>query len=391
MKDRLLQWYERHSDADTRSREGYGAFAGFVGLLCNVLLVVVKIGVGLFSGSLSVIADAMNNLSDAASSVVTLVGFRFSKKPADAEHPFGHARIEYLSGAFIAVVMVLVGVELLRTSAGKILNPTPVSFSVATLLLLVLAVLVKGWMRSFYRFVGGRIESSALSVAADDSRNDVIATSVVLLGALLQYLFGLQLDGWLGAAVALFIIFSGLLSLKEMLDPLLGEAPPPALVQQLTRDILAYPGVLGLHDLVVHTYGPVNRFATVHVEMSSRTAPQESHGVIDRIERELGKKYNLSLVVHYDPVDPPSGETERLAAQIQNIVQAIDPGLTFHDLRTAYTASHTNVIFDLALPPGSKWKPAALKERVGAEIRNLNPSYHPVIQVDRNYTSYPSD
>ncbi len=375
--------YGKHNRQPSRGH--FGVFAGTVGLACNVLLFVVKITIGLLAGSIAVIADAVNNLSDAASSIVALLGFKLSQKPADREHPFGHARIEYMAGAFIAIGMVLVGVQLLQSSIRKIIEPTEISFSIVSLLVLVVAIGTKLWMRSFYLYVARQIHSSTLEVAAKDSQNDVVTTAVVLAGAVIQYFFHLNLDGWLGACVAVFIVVSGLVSMKETLSPLLGEAPSQQTVQELYQKVLSYDGVLGLHDMMVHSYGPGQLFATVHIEMDARTDPRISHGIIDNIERDVTEQLGIHLVGHYDPLDPPDAETIAITEEVEKIVHSIDLTLSIHDLRTVKTHDHTNIIFDVAVPFSYKGSTVDLKNWIAAGVRALSDTYYPVIEIDRNY------
>lgn len=381
----LLKLFLKNKDETTVSREAYGAFAGAVGMVCNILLALFKIAAGWLSGSISIVADGVNNLSDAASSVVTLAGFRMSQKPADREHPYGHARMEYMAGMFIAVAIILVGFELLRSSVEKILTPAAVAFAPITFVILGISVVVKWWMRTFYKGLGKKIGSTTLSVAADDSRNDVITTLVVLVGAAVQHFTGLMLDGWLGCAVAVFILVSGVLSVKETMSPLLGEAPSDALVSDIYGHITGQAEVLGVHDLLVHAYGPGRQFATVHVEMDAAADPLVSHGIIDNIERAVERDTGVRLVIHLDPITPHDPETEALARQIDAMLKDIDADLSAHDLRIARTHDHTNIIFDVGAPSRYTGDTAALQARIGEAVRQLGDGYYPVVVIDRNY------
>lgn len=381
----LLEFYLKHKQDKHVSREQQGAFAGMVGIVCNLLLCAFKLAIGLLAGSIAIIADAVNNFFDTASSIMTLVGFKMSQKPADKEHPFGHARIEYLAGAFISVVIILVGVELLKSSVSKIVKPEQVSFSLLSLIVLFVAILTKSWMLSFYRFVGERIKSATLIVAAKDSRNDVIGTTVILIGVVIQFFFGFNLDGWFGAALAVFIIVSGFLSIKDSLNPLLGEGPPIEIVKELSNAIRRYDGVLGLHDLMIHTYGPNQLFATVHIEVAAQTDPLTGHGMIDHIERDVEAQLGIRLVCHYDPIDTPDEKTTALAQQLTKLVQQIDASLTIHDLRTVKTQGYINVIFDVGVPPDYKGNTEDLKGWIAVGVATLDRGYNPVIQIDRNY------
>ena len=382
----ILKLFVRGRDESSVARSAYGSLAGAAGIICNLLLCGFKAAVGIMSGSISIIADAVNNLSDTASSVVTLAGFKLSKKPADKEHPFGHARIEYMSGAFISIVIIIVGCELMRTSVLRILNPMPVEFSFVSLVVLAVGILAKTWMRSFYAAISNRIGSPALAAAAKDSRNDAIMTAAVLMGAFANRFFGIAPDGYLGATLALFIIISGFISVKDTLDPLLGQPPPNELVARIYSDIMAYDSVLGLHDLIVHSYGPGMHFATVHVEMDARVDPIKSHGIIDNIEREIEAKLGIKLVIHYDPLAPPTKETAALEKKITELVISIDNRLSIHDLRTINAHDHTNIVFDIAVPPEYRGSTADLKSWVAAGITAMPGNYYPVIQLDQNYT-----
>ncbi|MDD4850357.1 MAG: cation diffusion facilitator family transporter, partial [Gemmiger sp.] len=291
--------------ADTRSHAGraaIGRFASVVGIGCNAVLFAAKLAIGLLSGSLSIAADAVNNLSDASSSVISLLGFKMGAKPADAEHPYGHGRYEYLAGLSVAVLIMVIGVELLKSSIDKILAPTPVQFTVWTVVVLGFSILLKGWMMAFNHKMGLRIHSETLLATAADSRNDVITTAAVLAAALLSRWTGVELDGWMGLAVAVFILCSGFGLVRDTLDPLLGRAPDEDEVQEIRKAIMAYPGVMGTHDLLIHDYGPGRQFASVHVEMRADADPLRTHAVVDGIERDFMRERGLNLVVHMDPM-----------------------------------------------------------------------------------------
>ena len=291
----LIRDYQNYQNAAVRS--SYGKLAGAVGIFCNVLLFGAKLLIGTVSGSVSITADAVNNLSDASSSVVTLLGFKLAEKPADQDHPYGHARIEYLSGLIVAAMILVIGVELVKTSIGKILHPQAVEFSAALAAILLLSILLKLWMAHFNRTLGRRIGSETLIATAADSRNDVISTAAVLISCIIGQVSGLKIDGWTGLLVALFILYSGISIAKDTIDPLLGEAPNDELVRMISEEIGTYDKVLGIHDLMVHDYGPGRRFASVHVEMDSREDPLICHDIIDDIERDFLTRHNIHLVI----------------------------------------------------------------------------------------------
>ncbi|MDO5602329.1 MAG: cation diffusion facilitator family transporter [Oscillospiraceae bacterium] len=391
MSGLLAKWFIKDAQRvqDPKVRSAYGKMSGIVGLLCNLLLCAGKLAVGWLSGSVAVTADAVNNLSDASSSVITLLGFKLSEKPADKGHPFGHARIEYLSGLLVAVMILLIGAELVRSSIEKILAPTPVSFQPVTFVVLAFSILVKCWMAHFYRETGKRIESETLSAAAADSRNDVISTSAVLLAMLAAHFTHLQLDGWMGLAVAVFILVSGVGILRDTLNPLLGEAPTEELSRHIAEKILAYPGVLGVHDLMVHDYGPGRRFASVHVEMSAATDVLVSHDTIDDIERDFARDDNLNLVIHYDPVVVDDEEVNAMRSRVKEIIAGISSELSFHDFRMVKGPGHTNLIFDVVCPNGFFLTEEQLKAEIDRRVQQAGHRYYTVITVDTNYASLP--
>ena len=384
MTELLLKLFVKHADQveDPSVRSAYGKLSGLVGIICNVLLFVGKLLAGLFSGSVSVMADAVNNLSDASSSVVTLLGFKLAEKPADSDHPFGHARIEYLSGLTVAVMILLIGVELVKTSIDKILHPALVSFTWLTAGILAASILVKLWMASFSRSLGKRIHSATLEATAADSRNDVISTAAVLAAGLVGRFTGWRIDGYAGLAVALFILYSGVSLIKDTVDPLLGAAPDPELVRQIGEEILAYDKVLGIHDLVVHDYGPGRRFATVHVEMDSREDPLICHDLIDDIERDLAQTQNLQLVIHYDPVVTDDEELNRMRQLVSREVTSIDSRLSIHDFRMVRGPKHTNLIFDLVIPYEMDGEKEKLKAIIDQRVQFEDSKYYTVITFD---------
>lgn len=292
--------HEETNDPNVRNR--IGNLASITGIILNILLVAGKITAGIISGSVSVIADGLNNLMDTTGSVITLIGFKISGKKADKEHPFGHGRYEYLSGLAVAVLVLLVGIELGKSSFDKILNPTPVEYGWLTFGILVVSVLIKLWMAYFSKNLGEKIDSTALTAVSADSRNDAIATSAVLITALIYSFATVNLDGWAGLAVAIFIIYNGISLIKETSSPLLGEPPSVELVDNITEKIKSYDNVLGIHDLIVHDYGPRKRYASAHVELSCNTDPMIIHEMIEKIEKGFRQEENIHLVIHFDPV-----------------------------------------------------------------------------------------
>ncbi len=375
-------------------RTAYGNLAGAVGIVCNALLCAAKLLMGTLFGSISVTADAVNNLSDASSSIITLVGFKLSAKPADKEHPYGHARIEYLAGLAVSVLIIVIGFELARTSLDKILHPTPVAFSWLTVAVLAGSIGVKLWMAMFNRTIGRRIGSATLEATATDSRNDVISTAAVLAALVLGQATHLVLDGWMGLAVALFILYSGIGLIKETVDPLLGEAPSEELAQHIARKVLSYDGVLGTHDLMVHDYGPGRCFASVHVEMAAEKDVLESHDIIDNIERDFHDNDNIHLVIHYDPIQTGDRAVGTLRAWVEGQLKTISPQLSMHDFRTVRGPTHTNLIFDVVVPAGFALDDAALRARIQQLAQQKNTKemkYYTVVTVDHSYAPYHQD
>lgn len=372
---------------DPRVRAAYGKLAGIVGIISNVFLFAIKIIAGIVFRSIAITADAINNILDAGSSVVTMVGFKISGKPADKEHPYGHARAEYITGFIVSVIIILLGLELVKSSLKKIFEPEPINFSYLTVVMLGAAIIIKYWQSSFNKKLGMRIDSAALMATGQDSMNDVIATSAVLAATLFAHFTGIQIDGYMGAGVAVFIIYSGYKLVRETLNPLLGLAPDPDLVKDLERKILSYPQVLGLHDLEVHCYGPNKKYASVHVEVSAKEDFMESHDIIDQIERDVLKEFNINLVIHMDPVVTDDKLTNELRQKVNDILKNIDEDLSMHDFRITAGKSHLNLVFDVVLPPRYSDKGEEIREKIQEEIFRINPSYHAIITLDRNYIS----
>ena len=372
---------ENTSDPGVRAK--IGSMSGAVGILCNVLLFGFKLLAALLSGSVSIMADALNNLSDASGSIVTLVGFRLAGQPADEKHPYGHARIEYLSGLAVSVLIILIGFELAKSSLDKILHPAAVEFTWVTAVVLLASVAVKFWMFLFNRKLGNRIQSASLHATAADSRNDCITTSAVLLAAVVERLTSLRVDGWMGIAVALFILYSGWNLARETISPLLGENADEELRQKIVDYIASQPRVLGYHDLMVHDYGPGQRFASLHVEMDKNEDPMLCHELIDDMERECLQSHNVHLVIHYDPVVTDDPELTRLREAVKSLLVIKDPRLSIHDFRMVSGEGHTNLIFDVALPLELRGQEAAIRSGLEKALSSLDgKTYHCVITFD---------
>ncbi len=351
MTNLLLKLFAPDKGSAARYRSAVGRLSGIVGIVCNALLCLMKILVGTISGAVSITADGMNNLSDAASSVVTIIGFKLAGRPADEDHPYGHARYEYLSGLAVAGLILVIGFELGKTSVEKILNPEPVVFSVPMALVLVGSILVKLWLSLFNTKLSREIQSQALEATATDSRNDVVSTAAVLLAAAIESLLDLRVDGWVGCGVAVFILCSGAGMAREVISPLLGEKASPALRQSIVDIVTREPKVLGYHDLMVHDYGPGQRFASLHVEMDYREDPLVCHSLIDDLERACMAEHQVHLVIHYDPVVTGDPELDALRDRVRSLLQTLDRRITIHDFRMVKGVTHTNLIFDAAIPP----------------------------------------
>ena len=364
-------------------RAAIGTMSGLVGIMCNVLLFAFKLLVGTLTGSVSITADAMNNLSDASGSIVTFIGFRVADKPADADHPYGHARAEYLSGLGVAALIVVIGVELVKTSVDKIFHPTPVSFTLTAALVLIASIAVKFWMNLFNRNLAKRIDSTTLLATAADSRNDCITTGAVLVAALIEKWSGIPVDGWIGLGVALFILYSGWNLAKDTISPLLGENADPELREKIVDYIVAQPKVLGYHDLMVHDYGPGQRFASLHVEMDCREDPMDCHELIDDMERECLRSHNVHLVIHYDPVVIDDPELTRLKTKVLCLLQTRDSRISLHDFRMVPGKRHMNLVFDVALPRDLKDRAEELRQWVEDTLNAEGGKiYHVIITFD---------
>ncbi len=374
--------------ASSTVRAKCASAASGVGIASNALLSVMKLVIGIITGSIAITADAVNNVADAASSVITLVGFKLASKPADKEHPYGHQRIEYITGLIVSMVICVLGVEFFTTSVKAIFSPEVTVYSTAALIILAVSVVIKLWQCTFYRAVARHIDSTALIATAQDSRNDAISTGAVLAGALISRIFELNLDGWLGLAVALFIIRSGVMLVIETADPLLGNAPSAEFVASIGKRIMTYDGVLGYHDLVVHNYGHDRIFASVHVEVAAEQDILVSHDIIDNIEFDF-KKDGIQLVIHLDPVVTSDEELREVRREIDAIVLVVADELgvplSIHDFRMVRGVTHTNLIFDVVVPFECKRSEAEICDIFAAKVRALSSDYNTVISVDRSY------
>jgi len=386
MSDWLVRIFVRDADnvSDPIVRARYGQFAGMVCIVCNVLLCVGKAMVGIMVGSVSIVADAINNLSDASSNIISMLGFKPASKPADDDHPFGHGRFEYLAGLTVSVLITAIGINLVMSSISKIANPQHTAFGPTVVVVLVASAVVKLWMMAFNNKIGRRISSDTLIATAIDSRNDVITTSAVLASAVISSLTGFDLDGWAGVAVGAFILWSGFTLIRDSIGPLLGATPDPRTVEHIKGKIMSYPGVLGTHDLMVHDYGPGRQFASAHVEMAGEANVFESHDLIDNIEQDF-KREGLVMTLHLDPIVTNDPAIHDMRNWINLHVKDIDPRLSIHDLRTVPGPTHTNVIFDCVRPHDLTMTDDELCDRIQQVVSTEYPQAICKVTIDSSY------
>ena len=367
-------------------RQAYGTLCGAAGIVLNLLLFLGKAAAGLLSRSISITADAFNNLSDAGSSIITLIGFRMSGQEPDPDHPFGHGRIEYLAGLIVSGIILLMAAELIKSSVSKILHPEELTFSPVIVAILAASILVKLYMYSYNRKIAAAIDSAAMKATATDSLSDSLATLAVLLATLADHFTGLHIDGWCGLLVGLFICRAGISAARDTINPLLGQPPEKEFVEQIRRIVLSHPDVLGMHDLIVHNYGPGRVMISLHAEVSAKGDILRLHDTIDNIERELQKQLRCNAVIHMDPIENDDAETEKQKKAVLASLAEIDPNITMHDFRIVQGPTHTNLIFDVMIPYGFQISDAQLKSRIESEIRKKNPEYYAVINIDKDYT-----
>lgn len=376
--------YQNTSNPDVRS--AYGKMAGWVGIVCNLLLCAGKFLAGMLSGSVSITADALNNLSDASSSIISLLGFKLAESPADEEHPYGHARYEYLAGLVVAVLVLVIGVELLKSSISRIIEPSPVDFTLLSAVILLASVAVKLWMMLFNRKIGKKISSETLLATSADSRNDVISTLAVLTAAVISHFTAIELDGFMGLAVAVFILISGLGLVRDAMSPLLGKAPEPEFVREIRSRISEYDGVLGIHDLMIHDYGPGRNFVTVHVEMAAERPSLECHDIIDTIERDFLRD-GIHLLVHFDPIVTADPRVREMAIDLQDFVKTLDSRLSVHDVRIVPGTNITALIFDCVVPHKFPMTEQEIRQEIVRHVEANFSGYACIITFEKSYVS----
>lgn len=388
-KSLIKIFVKNNNDIENENVRGhYVMLGGFVGIAVNIILFLIKLFVGIFASSIAVIADAFNNLSDAASSIITIVGFKLSKKPADAEHPFGHGRMEYVSALIVAFMVMLVGFQFVKSSIEKIINPNDIIFQTIPFILLIISILLKVWLSRFNRFIGIKINSSALKAASVDALGDVFTSSAVALSFLASKFISFPIDGYLGAFVAVFILISGIKLVKETINPLLGEAPDKELVEEIKKMVLSYDNITGVHDLIVHNYGPGRCMASIHAEIPSNIDVMTIHEIIDTAEREISKKLNIYLVIHMDPICLTTQEINGTYSEVLKIINYNPLIQSMHDFRIVGKGNKKNLIFDIVVNPEVLSKVMSkeqLKQDITESIKKLHPEYNCIITIDNDY------
>lgn len=379
----FIKNYENVEDGTVR--ESYGTFASIISILCNLLLCAFKLVVGTISRSVSIQADAFNNLSDAGSNIATLFGFKLANKHPDSDHPYGHGRIEYITGMIIAFLILLVAFTSFKESVIKIIKPEPIIFSIVTLVVLLGSILVKLWMGYFNKYIGKKIDSASLMAASQDSINDVISTLATVISVVFAYFSDFPLDGYMGFLVSIFVFRAGLEVLSDTMSPLLGQAPDAKLVNDIHDFVMSYDGILGVHDMLVHNYGPSRLFVTLHAEVSASANILETHDKIDVIEREMAEKFGCLTTIHMDPVDINDPLTQELKEKASQVVKTINEKYTIHDFRIVSGPTHTNLIFDVVLPAEDRGHETEVKKLIDQKIKEINHTYFTVVNIDHSY------
>ena len=373
--------------SDTKVRDSYGYLGGIIGVIVNIALFLIKLFVGLIVKSIAVTADAFNNLSDALSSIITIAGFKIASKPADEKHPFGHGRIEYLSGLIVAFMVMLVGFQFTKSSFNRIMNPEKVYFQAIPFILILISILAKIWLSRFNKYIGIKINSSALQASALDALGDVITSSTVALSLLLSKWIDFPIDGYIGIVVSLFILYSGFSLVKETVDPLLGEAPDPEFIQQLENDILTYDNICGVHDIIIHNYGPGRIMGSLHAEVPCDISVVTIHEIIDKAEKELSAKYGLFLVIHMDPINTDDKDINRTRNYVEKILEKFPEVESFHDFRMVGEGEYKNLIFDVVVNCDFdvENKGEDMCNRIDSELKKLHPNFNAVITIDKHF------
>lgn len=372
---------------DDKVRNSYGVFGGIIGILVNVLLFIIKLSVGLLVSSIAIMADAFNNLSDAASSLITILGFKLSNKPADREHPFGHGRIEYLSALIVAFMVMLVGLQFIKSSFERIINPAPVTFELIPFILLFISIFLKVWLSKFNKFIGDKINSAALKASSVDALGDVFTSTCVVISFLAANFTTFPIDGYIGMIVAIFIVYSGFNLVKDTINPLLGEAPDPELVNNINERVLSYDNIFGTHDLIIHNYGPGKCMASIHAEIPSDISVVTIHEIVDKAEREISTELRIYLVIHIDPICVIEGEVKEAYDEILSLISQNNYIESIHDFRVVGEGEIKNLIFDLVVDPSKEFPvpDAELIDNISKKIQECHPHYNCIITIDKNF------
>ena len=370
---------------ENKKRNIFGTLCGAMGIVLNIILFAIKYFAGIISGSIAVTADAFNNLSDAGSSVITLVGIRMASKKPDRDHPFGHGRMEYLSGLAVSVIIILVGVELFRSSVDKIMNPSEVDTSIVAIVILVISIAVKCYMFFYNRSIGKKINSAGMKATALDCIGDAVATGVVLVSTVISHFTQLQIDGWCGLLVSAFIVYAGIRSVKETVNPLLGMPPEKEFLEQIEAIVMSYDKIIGIHDLIVHDYGPGRIVVSLHAEVDGKEDVFELHDMIDNAERKLGDELGCTAVIHMDPIETDNEVTNEIKEKIAQAMAEFDEKITIHDFRVVPGTSHTNVIFDAVVPHEIKKTDMEISNEMSDFISEKFMNYNAVVNIDRPF------
>lgn len=381
----LIKTFIKNSE-DTENpkiRQKYGALSSLIGIICNIILFLIKYAMGTLSHSISIISDAFNNLSDCAGCLVTLLGYKIASKPADKNHPFGHGRMEYLTSLIIAALIIFVGIELFKGSIEKIMYPEKIKFSIIILISLIFSIFLKIWMTFFNTKLGKKINSSVMIATAKDSKSDVIATSATLIALICSLFTKLPIDGIMGLLVSIFILKSGYDIVKDTVDELLGKPADPAIVNQIKEYVLKNDKIIGIHDLIIHSYGPGNMIGSCHVEVKSNESFTEVHDIVDSIEREIHNNLNILMTIHMDPIEINDKLTNNCKKLVSDIIYSIDSSLDLHDFRIVNGESHTNLIFDLVVPFECQYSYEQLKQKIDTQLAKENKNYYTVIVFDK--------
>lgn len=380
---KCIKDYEQVDQREVRER--YGTFVSIISIICNIVLATSKLIVGIFSKSISIQADALNNYSDVGSNLATLFGFKLASKHPDTDHPYGHGRIEYISGLIISFLILLVALQSLKESVMKIIHPEVIQFSYIGIAVLMFSMLVKFLMAKMNKTIGERIHSTSLKAASQDSYNDMITTFAAMIGMLVSHFASWNIDGWIGLFVSLIVLKAGYDVFKDTVGPLLGQAPEKELVEGIANLVMSYQGILGIHDFMLHDYGPGRSFVTLHAEIDCHDDLLEIHDVIDLVEREILSRFNVHATIHMDPVDSTNEMINELKEKVIQIIEKINPVYTIHDFRLVSGPTHTNILFDVVLPPEDETNVIELKEKIDGEVKRLDKNFFTVIEVDRAY------